>query len=484
MVATILIASGVWALVRTGGVTGSYNIDLHWRWTKTPEERLISQSSFADSLKVPAAHTAVPEAPMSPKRPVDVDKGVEPQSVSASPALLPVDGRAPAAIDTEAEWPGFRGPHRDDVIPGTRIRTDWSASPPVVRWKRPIGPGWSSFAVRGDLLYTQEQRGPDELVACYKVSTGEPVWTHRDAVRFYESNGGPGPRGTPTFNNGRVYTFGATGILNALNAGNGDVVWTRDAVSDAGTKVPQWGCASSPLVVDDIVIVYAGRLVAYDIVTGQPRWFGQANGVSYSSPQLETIGGVPQVLMLTGEGATSVMPADGKLLWRHPASSSILQPAITADGDLLISILGATGGSCMRRVAISHGPGGWTSEERWISTWLKPYFNDFVIHSGHVFGFDGSILSCIDLKDGGRKWKGGRYGNGQLILLPDQDLLLVLSEEGELALVGATPDQFTELARFAAIEGKTWNHPVLVGDILLVRNGQEMAAFRLSLEGR
>jgi outer membrane protein assembly factor BamB len=484
MVATILLASGTWALVRTGGVTGDYDSDLHWRWTMTPEERLMSQSGIAESAKAVVAQPVVQEAAKAPQKPVDVNKGLEAKSISAPATGLPVTRNVFPADEAEAEWPGFRGPRRDDVIPGVRIRTDWSAAPPVVLWRRPIGPGWSSFAVRGDFLYTQEQRGPDEVVACYKVSTGEPVWIHRDAARFYESNGGPGPRGTPTFNNGCVYAFGATGILNKLRANDGAVVWSRNAVSDAGTKIPQWGCASSPLVVDDTVIVYAGKLVAYDTATGKPRWFGQADGVSYSSSQLETIGGVAQVLMLTGAGATGVTPTDGKLLWRHPLGSNILQPAVTAGGDLLVSILGATGGSGVCRIAVAHGPGGWTVAEQWTSTGLKPYFNDFVIHNGYVFGFDGSILSCIDLKDGIRKWKGGRYGNGQIILLPDQDLLLVVSEEGELALVRAVPAQFTELARFPAIEGKTWNHPALIRDILLVRNGEEMAAFRLSLEGR
>jgi outer membrane protein assembly factor BamB len=178
-----------------------------------------------------------------------------------------------------------------------------------------------------------------------------------------------------------------------------------------------------------------------------------------------------------------VAPTDGTLLWKHAwRGDSIVQPAVTADGDVLIgsgSGLNVEVGT--RRIVLAHGPDGWTAEERWTSPGLKPYFNDFVVHKDHAFGFDGSILACIDLNDGKRKWKGGRYGNGQLVLLPDQDLMLVVSEEGELALVKATPDQYTEVARFQAIEGKTWNHPALVGDTLLVRNSEEMAAFRLSL---
>jgi hypothetical protein len=248
-------------------------------------------------------------------------------------------------------------------------------------------------------------------------------------------------------------------------------------------KVPDWGFASSPLVLDDVVIVaVAGQLVAYDLATGKPRWLGPAGGVSYSSPQLATIGGVKQVLLMSAAGATSIAPADGKPLWDHPwRGFPLVQPALTTEGDILIA---ASGDSGIRRIAVAHGPGGWAVDKRWGSAGLKPYFNDFVVHHGHAFGFDGRILACIDLANGERKWKGGRYGNGQLLLLPDQDVLLVLSDEGELALVSATPDQFTELARFKAIEGKTWNHPVLVGDVLLVRNAEEMAAFKVSLASR
>ncbi len=492
MIATILCASGVWALVRTGGFTASsFQNDLHWRWTKTPEERLLAKSPSEPGALPPAGAVAKIPEPSPAAKSVSVPEKLPPpvQPAAKTPerkivtstvnAPKPPPSVAPATV---SEWPGFRGPHRDDIVPGVRIKTDWSASPPVAMWRRPVGPGWSSFAVRGGLVYTQEQRGPDEVVACYSLTTGEPVWAHRDPARFWESNGGPGPRATPTLDGDQVYTFGATGVVNALNARDGSVIWTRNASSDTGSPVPQWGLASSPLVVGDAVIIgVSGQLAAYDRATGARRWVGPAHGVSYSSPHLVTIGGVEQVLLLSEAGMTSVAPSSGALLWEHAWKGyPIVQPALTADGDILMSVSDSSG---TRRIAIAQGPAGWKVEERWTSMGLKPYFNDFVVHHGHAFGFDGSILSCIDLKDGKRVWKGGRYGNGQLILLPDQDMMLVLSEEGELALVKATADQFTELARFPAIEGKTWNHPVLAGDVLLVRNGEQMAAFRLSLAG-
>jgi outer membrane protein assembly factor BamB len=485
MVVAILLGSGVWTLARTDGITGETGAQLAWRWTPTPEERLLAQAAD-DRLDTPrgvptAAPLAAPAAP-TPEKPVVAtsEKAAEPRAAEASGVP------APAVVKVEGNWPGFRGPQRDGVVRGVRVATDWTRSKPVELWRRPIGPGWSSFAVHGDLVYTQEQRGDHEVVSCYRLSTGEPVWRHRDAVRFYESNGGAGPRSTPTVHNGRVYTLGATGIVNALDAGNGTVVWSRNAKTDTGAPLPGWGFAGSPLVVDDLVIVAAsGRLAGYDAAAGNPRWTHTTGGGGYSSPHLVTIDGVPQILLLSGGGATSLSPADGTRLWQLSGLEgvSIVQPAFAATGDLLVAAGDMMGGAGIRRLAVSQGSSGWTVEERWTSRGLKPYFNDFVVHKGHAFGFDGTLLSCINVENGERKWKGGRYGAGQMVLLPDQDVLLVLSEEGDLALVSATPDKFTELARFKAIEGKTWNHPVLVGNVLLVRNGEEMAAFRLSVAG-
>jgi outer membrane protein assembly factor BamB len=331
-------------------------------------------------------------------------------------------------------------------------------------------------------VYTQEQRGEDEVVSCYDLSTGQSVWKHGDPARFWDSHAGAGPRSTPTLSGNLVCTFGATGILNVLDAMDGAVIWSRNAANDTETEIPEWGFASSPMVIGDVVIVApAGTMVAYDLASGDQLWMSAKGGAGYSSPHLFQIDGVVQVVLMNDFGATSVVPEDGTLLWEYPwpHTDRILQPARTDDGDIVLS---TGGGKGMRRLKVAFGPGGWNIEERMSSVQLKSFFNDFVVHKDLAFGFSGPFVECVDIVEGGRMWKSGRYG-GQLILLADQDLLVVLTEKGELALIKATPDKFTELARFQAIEGKTWNHPVLVGDILLVRNSQEMVAFRLSQAG-
>ena len=486
MAATILLACGAWTLAKTGGFSTNFDNDLMWRWSQTPEERLLADQAAA----LPPAQTAVANARAVPAPPVIPLPVAGTGAAPADPAATESDER-PAVSEprkTQAEWSGFRGPGRDGVVRGVRIDTDWAASPPALLWRRAVGPGWSSFAVQGDLIYTQEQRGEDEIVAAYNLATGKPVWSHADGVRFWESNGGAGPRATPTLGHGRVYTFGATGVLNALDAATGAVLWSRDVAAETQTRTPMWGFSGSPLVIDDAVVIAAsGTLAAYDAATGTPRWTGPRSDEieSYSSPQRMTIDGVEQIVLLSGSGASGVAPADGRLLWQHAMPGSpILQPALTPDGGLLIHQMSADGGMAIRRLAVAHGPAGWTAEERWTSTALKTMSSDLIVHNGYAYGFDGSIMACVDLATGKRAWKGGRYGSGQAVLLPDLDVLLVLSEEGELALVSATPGAFKELAKVPALDGKTWNHPVLAGDILLVRNGSEMAAFRMTLERR
>ena len=442
MLVTIILGSGMWTFLRIDGITGEFNLDLAWRWSKTSEELLLAQDGD------------------------DLTKYIT----------------APKSINIVAEWPGFRGPNRDGIIKNVQIQTDWSVNPPVELWRRPIGPGCSSFAVSGNNLYTQEQRGEYEMISCYDINTGASIWRHQDKARFWDSHAGAGPRSTPTFCGGRVYSLGATGILNALNAADGSVVWSRNAVSDTNMKHSGWGYTSSPLVVDDIVVVaIVGQLVAYDMETGNPRWFGPDGGDSYSSPHLLNIDGIKQIALTSASGLVSIEPADGTVLWKYswPGDSRIVQPSVYDDHIVLLS---SSDGSSVRRISVIRNSGKWKIEEQWTSSKLKPNFNDIIVHKGHAYGFNGPMLVCIGLDDGERKWRGGRYG-GQIILLADQDMLVVLSEKGELALVRAIPDKFEELSRLEAIEGKTWNHPVLVGDKLLIRNSREMVGYRMQPVG-
>lgn len=441
LVVAVFISCGVWPLLRIGGLDADFQADFSWRWVETPEEQLLAQSH---------------------------------EEMMAHGAVM----RDTASV---AEWPGFRGPARDGIVHDVRIKTDWSASPPVELWRRQVGPGWSSFSVHGDYFFTQEQRGDHEVVACYALKTGTPVWRHSNSARFWEAVGGAGPRGTPTLHSGRVYTLGATGIINVLNANDGSVIWSRNVVDDTGVPVPTWAFSSSPLVMDELVIVsVASTLIAYHRDTGDPQWILPSEAKEcYSSPHLVQIEGIWQILFQNAAGTHGVLPDKGMRLWSYPwVGCPIVQPTMTADGEILVNAGDRNGIRC---IAVSRSGEEWMVQERWRSNRLKPHFNDSVVLNGCVYGFDGPYLVCIDLEDGKRQWRGGRYGRGQIVLLADQGLLLVASEQGGLVLVNTADGQFEELARFQAVTGKTWNHMVLVDDVLLMRNAQEMVAFRMPL---
>lgn len=434
---------GLWCTIRMDGVDGAIVPTLSWRWAPTKEQQYVS--SLQDlTPKPPAESTA-------------------------------------AVVAAEGDWVGFRGPDRNGQVRGVQIDTDWSANPPSELWRRPIGPAWSSFAVVGDLLYTQEQRGDLEAVLCLSAKTGEEVWVHTDETRFWESMAGAGPRATPTFHDGRIYAVGANGLLNCLDAASGERLWKADLRSDGEARLPEWGFAGSPLIVGETVIAYAGGgqdrgLIAYDRSQGELRWKAGSGTHSYSSPQLVSFHDTPQVLMLTERGLFSVAPDSGQQLWNHDwiiEMNRSVQPNVYQTH----VFLGTGFGKGTRSLAVTQDADGWEATENWTSNRLKPYFNDFVTHEDHLYGFDGNVFACVEIASGERRWKRGRYGNGQVLLLADQGLLLILSEKGEVVLVSATSEKHQELARFPAIQGKTWNHPVLAHGRLFVRNAEEAACF-------
>jgi outer membrane protein assembly factor BamB len=344
------------------------------------------------------------------------------------------------------------------------------------------------MSVVGDRLFTQEQRGPEEAVVCYHADTGQQLWAHSDNARFSETVAGPGPRATPTFANGHLYTLGAAGKLNCLDAATGAVIWSRDAAADSGAKLPIWGFAASPLVADGLVTVYTGgpngkAVNAYAADTGQPAWSAGLGTIGYCSTQFATLAGVPQILIAANDGLTAMDPKTGAQLWRHEwkvpeGMTRITQPTVIGDADVL---LGTAFDMGTRRLHVAHEGSAWDVKELYTTRAIKPYFNDLVYHDGNLYGFDTVFLTCVDANDGKVKWRTRGYGSGQVLLLADQSMLLVLSETGEAALVDAAPAAYHERAKFEALEGKTWNHPVIARGNLYVRNGEEIAAYALPI---
>ncbi len=242
-----------------------------------------------------------------------------------------------------------------------------------------------------------------------------------------------------------------------------------------------WGFSSSPLVIDGRVIVYAGGpgdkgLLAYRDKTGEPAWSVATGPVSYSSPQVVTVHGQRQVLFLSDTGLLDLDPASGKIVWEHKAMGhSVWRVALPRQVDDTGIVIGSEDLGLVR-LDLAHE----TASPRWDSRALRPAYNDFVSQDGFIYGFDESFLCCVDAATGKRRWKAGRYGHGQLLLLTDQHVLLVISEQGEAVLVSAKPDKHEELGRFQAMNAKTWNHPAVARGCLFVRNAEEIACYKLT----
>ncbi len=438
-----VLAVLLFALVRIESVSGDIGMKLNWRWAPRADETL------------PDAATAA--------------AGGE------------VDLRTTSATDA----PQFLGPHRTAVYPDVKLARDWSVEKPKLLWREPIGAGWSSFAVVGKYGVTQEQRGEEELISCYDLENGKLQWAHATPVRFHETLAGIGPRATPTIDDGRVYALGATGFLHCLDGATGQPIWQHDIVAETGATPPQWGKSCSPLVHDGLVIVSAGApggksLVAYDKMDGKLVWSAGDDASSYSSPTLMSLCGVPQVVIVNATKTSGHDPVTGKMLWEHAwpedgaASPNVAQPVLI-EGDKLLLTKGYGVGATLWQVKLDGDQ--WTIEPLWKNNNLKTKMTSAVVHDGHAYGLDEGTLCCLELATGKRKWKRTRYGHGQVLLAGD--LLLVQSENGEIALVEPSPEQFMELSRHFVVSGQSWNYPVLIGNRLLVRSEQEVACYEL-----
>ena len=400
---------------------------------------------------------------------------------------------AAPSVATEAKtkslpyWTDFRGPNRDGHYTEQPINVDWAKSPPKLLWKQPVGGGYASFVVADGLAFTLEQRRDSEAVTAYDIATGREVWAHSYPARFNEWMGGEGPRTTPTWHEGKLYSLGGTGQFRCLEAATGKLLWQHDVFAENSCSNLFFALSASPLVVEDKVLVLAGEplgrdgrmLIAYDKVSGAPAWKALEAKAAYASPMLVTLAGERQLLVHSASHLLGVSPVDGKALWRFPwhveFDNTIAQPIVTGTNRLVLSAGYGTGAVGLE---LQRTDKGFTAQERWRNKFLKNKFTSSVLHNSHLYGLDEDILVCLDAETGERRWKDGRYGYGQVLLASGH--LIILCGDGDLALVQALPDRHVELARLPAIKGKTWNHPALAGGKLLVRNAIEMACFDLS----
>jgi outer membrane protein assembly factor BamB len=387
------------------------------------------------------------------------------------------------------DFPEYRGRQRDGIVVGPPLLRDWS-KPPAALWREPVGGGYAGIAVAGNLLVTMEQRRDTEAIVAYDTATGRERWTHTYPARFMEAMGGPGPRTTPTITNGHVYALGAQGKLTCLDAATGKVRWAVDIFDKPDQQNIQWGMSGSPLVHQNAVIVNPGvqgsasasaqALVAYDRDTGERLWGTGTTSAAYSSPMLAVLGGLRQILLLDRAGLAGYDAAGGKLLWQYPWETqqgiNVAQPVVV-EGDRVFISSGYGHGCAMLKIEKKEGQ--WSARPLWENRLMRCKFSSPVAYQGHLYGLDDGVLVCLDQEKGERKWRGARYGHGQVLL--SGDLLLVLAESGELALVEAKPDAFHEVLKFQALNGdKTWNPPALAGGKAFVRNHLEMACYDLT----
>ncbi len=450
MAGLLFVASAFFVTVRADGLDGDALPRFAWRFATTRPDWPATASTLS---------------------PADSSESNTPETTAAEP---------------RDDYPRFRGADGLGTVTGVNLERDWSKHPPRLRWRQTVGAAWSSFAVAGLQVFTQEQRGAEECVTCYDRATGRQLWVHADAAHYENASTGDGPRATPTVDGGQVFTLGATGILNALDVATGQRLWKVDILKDSGATAPAHGMVSSPLVVEDAVIVCAGgsgtSLVAYDRTTGIRLWGAGSDPAGYTSPLLVELGGQRQIIAITPDHIHGHDAATGRVLWtadlHNEQQTNCSQPYPVGANRLFASTNYGTGCTLLE---IKQEGSAWNAQPLWAKRTLQTKFCSPIVYDGHASGLDDGILECVSLEDGRRKWKRGRFGHGQMLLAGD--LLLIQAEDGRVGLAEAQPDKFVELGSIPALEGRTWNYPALAGNQLFIRNDREAACYELPRAG-
>ncbi len=397
---------------------------------------------------------------------------------------------------TPDDFPEFLGVGRHAAVEHIALDPDWVDHSPRQLWRHPIGAGWSAFAAVNGFAVTMEQRGEREQVTCYAVASGQHHWSSDWNERF--SVMGVGPRSTPTIAGGRVYALGAWGHLVCLDGNTGTVIWKRELLRELGmhwsdeNQSVRFGRANSPLVTDKLVIVPGGglrgkraSLLAFDSITGKPRWRGGEQQISYSSPVLAELLGEQQVLIVNENTVSGHSLDNGRELWSYPwpgdssADANVSQPVPISSNRVLI-----TKGYRRGAAVIELSRQSTTAPIQVRCVWsrrsvLNTKFTNVVVWENHAYGLSEGILECVDLATSEPCWKGGRYGDGQILRV--RDLLLILGGKGELIIIRLDPKiPNAVLGRIQVLTGTTWNNLALYGRYLLVRNATEAACYELT----
>lgn len=427
---------------------------------------------------------------------------------------------SPLANPSPFAFPQFLGPNRDGKVLNLQLAS-WEQSQPELLWKQNVGEAWSGFVAANGFAITQEQRGPTECVVCYEIETGKTVWNYTVDRRHedYRGFGRMGPRATPTIHDGKVYAVSGTGVLDCLDGESGTLIWSRDVPESVGITQASytnrhglafsqeessliWGRSSSPLIVGDKVIVPGGgmfdakkqpiddsaaTLIALDCETGEEVWRGGSRMVAYGSPSLATVAGVTQILLTAEDHAVGHDPETGAELWSFPwpgdssGSANCSQVTVLDADQLLVSKGYATGAQVIKLKRLEDGslePVAGIADPRALKTKLS----NPVVQDKHAYAISDRFLECVELETLRRVWRRRGYGTGQLLLVGDK--LLVHSEDGELTLVEAQPDEFVQLGVVdKTVAGSCWNTLCIYNDLVLVRSEQEAACFRIPLAG-